>query len=75
MTALKIRKVGNSLGATIPQEVASRLNIAEGDSLYLTEAPGGYLLTPYDPEFGRQMDVARAIMKRRRNVLRALAKE
>ncbi|WP_404403429.1 AbrB/MazE/SpoVT family DNA-binding domain-containing protein [Pelagibacterium halotolerans] len=74
MVALKIRKVGNSLGATIPQDVAARLNIKEGDSLFLTEAPGGYLITPYDPQFERQMDAARAIMKRRRNVLRELAK-
>lgn len=74
MVTLKVRKVGNSLGTTIPQEVASRMNLAEGDSLYLTEAPGGYLITPYDPEFGRQMDAARQIMKRRRNVLRELAK-
>lgn len=74
MVALKIRKVGNSLGATIPQDVAARLNVAEGDSLFLTEAPGGYLITPYDPEFERQMDAARVIMKRRRNVLHELAK-
>jgi hypothetical protein len=32
------------------------------------------LLTPYDPEFEAQMDEARSIMKRRRNVLRELAK-
>lgn len=74
MVALKIRKVGNSLGATIPQEVAARLNVSEGDNLFLTEAPGGYLITPYDPEFQSQMDAARSIMKRRRNVLRELAK-
>jgi len=74
MVALKIRKVGNSLGTTIPQDVAARLNIAEGDSLFLTEAPGGYLITPYDPEFQNQMEAARSIMKRRRNVLRELAK-
>lgn len=74
MVTLKVRKVGNSLGATIPQEVASRLNVSEGDSLYLTEAAGGFLITPYDPEFERQMDAARDIMKRRRNVLRELAK-
>jgi len=74
MVALKIRKVGNSLGTTIPQDVAARLNIAEGDSLFLTEAPGGYLLTPYDPEFKRQMDAAQSIMKRRRNALRELAR-
>jgi putative addiction module antidote len=74
MVALKIRKVGNSLGATIPQDIAARLNVKEGDSLFLTEAPGGYLITPYDPEFERQMDAASSIMKRRRNVLRELAK-
>jgi len=74
MVVLKIRKVGNSLGATIPQEVAARLNVAEGDSLFLTESPSGYLLTPYDPEFERQMDAAQSIMKRRRNALRELAK-
>ncbi|MGB3865782.1 MAG: AbrB/MazE/SpoVT family DNA-binding domain-containing protein [Xanthobacteraceae bacterium] len=74
MVTLKVRKVGNSLGTTIPQEVAARLNIAEGDSLFLTETPGGYLISPYDPEFERQMDAARAITKRRRNVLRELAK-
>jgi len=74
MTTLKIRKVGNSLGTTIPQDIAARMNIAEGDILYLTETPDGFLLTPYDPEFSGQMEVARAIMKRRRNVLRELAK-
>lgn len=74
MVALKIRKVGNSLGTTIPQDVAARLNITEGDSVFLTEAPGGYLLTPYDQEFEAQMKAARSIMKKRRNVLRELAK-
>lgn len=74
MTTLKIRKVGNSLGATIPQEVANRLHVSEGDCLYLTETRGGFLLTPYDPEFERQMQSARSIMKKRRNVLRELAR-
>lgn len=42
--------------------------------LYLVAAPDGYRLTPYDPEFERQTEVARGVMKRRRNVLRALAR-
>jgi putative addiction module antidote len=74
VAALKVRRVGNSLGATIPQEVAQRMNLAPGDSFFLTEAPGGYRLTPYDPEFERQMEAARRIMKKRRNALRELAK-
>jgi hypothetical protein len=32
------------------------------------------MLTPYDPAFEQQMTAAERIMKKRRNVLRALAK-
>ncbi|NOU20476.1 MAG: AbrB/MazE/SpoVT family DNA-binding domain-containing protein, partial [Methyloglobulus sp.] len=31
-------------------------------------------ITPYDSEFERQMTVAKEVMKKRRNVLRELAK-
>ena len=53
----------------------ARLRVKKGDTLYLTEAPdGGYRLTPYDPEFARQMAIAEEIMHDDREVLRALAK-
>lgn len=74
MVALKLRKIGNSVGALIPQEALTALNVAEGDTLYLTKAPDGFRITPYDPVFEEQMKVAREIMKRDRNILRALAK-
>jgi len=70
---LKVTQVGNSLGTTFSKDVAARLKIARGDTLFVTEAPGGYLLTPYDPEFETQMTHARKIMKKRRNALRELA--
>ncbi len=41
MVALKLSKVGNSVGAVLPKEVLSRLNVGQGDTLYLTEAPDG----------------------------------
>jgi putative addiction module antidote len=74
MVALKLRAIGNSVGAVLPKDVLSRLHAQEGDTLYLTEAPGGYRLTPYDPEFEVQMEAARKVMKKRRNLLRELAK-
>jgi putative addiction module antidote len=74
MVALKLRKIGNSVGALIPQETLAALKVNEGDTLYLTEAPDGFRITPYDPEFEEQMNIAREIMKRDRNILRALAK-
>jgi len=75
MLTLKVRKVGNSLGMVLPKEAVSQLRVEEGTTLYLTETPdGGYRLTPYDPEFERQMEVAEEGMARYRNTLRALAK-
>jgi putative addiction module antidote len=71
--ALKLRKVGNSVGAILPQEILARMHVTDGDTIFLTEAPGGYRLTPYDPDFEQQMTRARRIMKKRRNVLRELA--
>lgn len=74
MVALKLRKIGNSVGAILPQEALTRMHLAEGDTIFLTEAPGGYRVTPYEPEFEQQVTRARRIMKKRRNVLRELAK-
>ena len=71
---LKVIQVGNSLGATFSKEFAAKLNVEKGDTLFITEAPGGYRITPYDPEFEAQMNRARSIMKKRRNALRELAK-
>lgn len=74
MVALKLTKIGNSVGAVLPKEVLARMKVSQGDTLYLTETPDGYRLTPYEPEFEAQMEAARRIMKKRRNVLRELAK-
>jgi len=74
MTTLKLKRIGNSVGVIIPKEVLARMNLDEGDSLFLIETPGGYRLTPYEPEFETQMAAARRIMKKRRNALRELAK-
>ena len=71
---LKVVRVGNSLGATFTKELTAKLKVEKGDTLFVTEAPGGYRLTPYDPEFETQINQARKIMKRRRNALRELAK-
>ncbi|MES8296439.1 AbrB/MazE/SpoVT family DNA-binding domain-containing protein, partial [Cutibacterium acnes] len=74
MTARKLTRIGNSVGVILPKEVLARLKLDAGDSVFLTEAPDGYRLTPYDAEFEAQMRVAREVMKRRRAALRELAK-
>ncbi len=74
MTALKLNRVGNSVGVILPKDVLAKLRVQEGDTLYLTEAPGGFRITPNDPEFARQMEAAERVMRRRRNALHQLAK-
>ncbi len=74
MVKLKVRKVGNSLGVTLPAEAARALRVKEGDPIYLTETPGGFTLTPYDPDFAETIEAAEEFMRRYRNALRDLAK-
>jgi len=71
---LKVTTVGNSLGVVLPKELLAKLRIGKGDHLYVAELPDGVKLTPYDAEFARQMAVAEKIMRRRRHVLKELAK-
>jgi putative addiction module antidote len=72
--ALKITKVGNSTGLLLPKEALSKLRVEQGDTVFLTETPDGFRITPYDPEFERQMVSARKLMKKHRNALRELAR-
>ncbi len=75
MVELKVVKIGNSLGVRLPRDVLVRMHLGEGDKFVLTEAPeGGYRLSPYDPEFERQLELADEGMRRYRNTLKALAK-
>ena len=75
MLTLKITTVGASSGVILPKETMAHLKVKKGDMLYLTEAAdGGYRLTPYNPDFARQMDLAEEIMHDDREVLRALAR-
>jgi putative addiction module antidote len=75
LLAFKITTIGASLGIILPKEARDRLKVRKGDTLFLTEAPdGSYRLTPYSPDFERQMQLAEEIMHDDRDVLRILAK-
>jgi len=74
MTKLKLTTVGSSVGVVLPKEVLARLKVSKGDSLFLTESPEGFRLTPYDPDFEEDMALALQVMRKRRDLLRELAK-
>lgn len=74
VASFKLRRIGNSVGGVLPKEALAQLKVELGDTLYITEAPGGLRLTPFEPGFEEQIEAARKIMKKRRNALRELAR-
>jgi len=69
-----VTKIGNSTGVILPKEVAARLKVRKGDSVFLTETSEGYVITAYDPDFESQVEAARRGMSKYRNALHELAK-
>jgi putative addiction module antidote len=75
MMSFKLTTVGSSEGFIVPKEARQKLGVKKGDTVFLTEAPDGALrMTPYDPDFARQMALAEQIMHDDREILRVLAK-
>jgi putative addiction module antidote len=74
MYKLKIRKIGNSAGVTLPKNILSALKVKEGDELILTETPDGFAITVFDAAFEEQMQAYEEGARKYRNALRELAK-
>lgn len=70
----KLIKIGNSVGVILPRDILAKLGLDVGDTLSISDVPGGVTISRYDPAFEQQMTAAREVMKRRRNALRELAK-
>lgn len=74
MIALQLTTVGDDVALVLPPEARERLGVRPGDTVYLTEAPGGgWRITAADPDFARQMDAFERIMRADRGVFAALA--
>lgn len=72
---LKVRKIGNSLGVVLPKEALAQMQVEEGQSLYLTQAPDqSFRVAKGDPVFAKQMDAAEDVIRRYRETLKELAK-
>jgi putative addiction module antidote len=74
MHILKLTQIGNSVGVILPKEVLANLKLEKGQSVFLTETPDGYVVTPYDPALEEQMTAGRDFMREFRDTFHALAK-
>ncbi|HEY0658448.1 MAG TPA: AbrB/MazE/SpoVT family DNA-binding domain-containing protein [Pyrinomonadaceae bacterium] len=64
---------GNSVGVVLPKEMLEKLRVSKGDTLFAVETPNGIELTPYNPEFAEQLQIAERVMREDRDALRKLA--
>jgi putative addiction module antidote len=74
METLKLTQIGNSVGVILPKEILARLKVEKGDTLFVTETPGGLRLTPFDPSIDEQVAEGREFMREFRDTFRQLAK-
>jgi len=74
MTALKLTQIGNSVGVILPKEVLARLKLEKGDTVFVTDAAHGVMLTPYDPSLAEQLEAGREFMREYRDTFHQLAK-
>ena len=71
---ITVRQTGTSLSTTIPKEMAERLHIGVGDTVFAIETENGVLITPYDPTTERAVEAYGRVAKKYRAALRELAK-
>ena len=74
MHMLKLTQIGNSVGVVLPKEALARLKLGKGESVFLTETPDGYTLTPYDPSLDEEIKAGREFMHDFRDTFHQLAK-
>jgi antitoxin MazE len=70
---VRARKMGGSVGATLPREFVDRYHIKAGDVLSVIETGDGILITPFNPDFEKAMTAYERGARKYRNALRELA--
>lgn len=74
MVALKLQRIGDEIGLTLPREMLAALKVGEGDVVHISQTDIGLQIVPSNPAFDRQMRIAEEGMVAYRNTLNALAK-
>ncbi len=72
--SVKLRRMGGSVGATLPKDMAERLHLEVGDEVLAVETADGILLSPYDLDVEEGLTIAAEAQKRYQGALRELAR-
>ena len=74
LRAITPRRVGGSVGTTLPKEMVDRLDLAARDRLLAIETEQGMLLTPNGEDLEADLAATRRAAKRYRAALHELAR-
>jgi putative addiction module antidote len=74
MLKTAMRRVGNSLGITLPKTIVDNYHLNEGDELHPVETDEGTVLTPFNPRFAEWVRTYERTNRRFKNALKALAR-
>lgn len=74
MQKTAVRKVGNSLGITLPKTIIDNYHLHEGDELHLIQTDEGIIITPLNPRFSEWAEAYEKTNKKYRNTLHKLAR-
>lgn len=70
----KVRKIGNSLGVTLPKQLVQDLHLKRGDMLTIKKRGVKLELKPIDPDFEEWAKAYREASKDYKDVLKELTK-
>jgi len=70
----KVRKIGNSLGVTLPKQLIDELHLKQGDTLTVETQDGSLKLKPRNPDFEKWAEAYRQANIDYKEVLKELAK-
>ncbi len=71
---VRLRRMGGSVGATLPKDLADRFHMEAGDEVMAVETAQGILLTPYHADVEEALAIAAKAQKQYRGALRELAR-
>ena len=69
----KVIKVGDSFAVILPKEIMAKLCIEQGDKMSLVKTAEGIMITSYDAQLSKQMELASKVMRENRKMLEKLA--
>ena len=74
LRSVRLRRMGGSVGTTLPRDMAARLHLEAGDEVLAIETASGILLSPYDPDVDEGLTIAVEAQKRYQRALEELAR-